>query len=115
VHSTGVNYYRLKIEDTALQVSYSPVVAVHSGGVPEMIMVFPNPASDVTTAIVPATLNNSGFELVDMAGRIVEVIPVKAGVTQVGIDVRALSRGVYKLIWTDGATSAFRTLLVIRK
>ncbi len=114
-HSAGIDYYRLKIEDTALHVSYSPIVVVGGNGTPEMLTVFPNPASDVVTVIVPGTLNNSGFELVDMAGKIVEVIPVKAGVTQVSIYVRMFSRGVYKLMWTDGVNQAFTTLMVIRK
>ncbi|HTR29755.1 MAG TPA: FG-GAP-like repeat-containing protein [Puia sp.] len=114
-HRTGASYYRLKIEDTALGVMYSPVVAVRPAGPAEMITVFPNPASDEFTAVVPGTINNSGFELVDMAGRIVVVMPVKAGVSQVSFVVRALNRGVYKLIWTDGVNKAFRTLLIIRR
>lgn len=114
-HSTGVAYYRLKIEDSVSQVSYSPVLAVRSDAVQQLIMVFPNPANDEVTAIVPATLNNSGFELVDMTGKIVGVVPVKAGATRVSIDVRRLSRGVYKLMWTDGVSNAFVTLLVMRK
>jgi hypothetical protein len=114
-HRTGASYYRLKIEDTASGMRYSPVLAVRSAGLAEMITVFPNPANDAFTAVVPSTVNNSGFELVDMTGRIVIVEPVKAGVSQVSFVVRALNRGVYKLIWTDGVNKAFRTLLIIRR
>jgi hypothetical protein len=114
-HSTDVNYYRLKIEDTAGGVTFSPIVTVGMGGVPEMLTVFPNPADDVFTAIVPPTTGHSMFELVDMAGNIVVNVPVNTGVAQVTIYVRTLNRGVYKLIWSDGVNRAFRSLLIIRR
>jgi hypothetical protein len=111
----GLDYYRLKIEDTAGGVTFSPIVAVGTAGVPEMLTVFPNPASDEITALVPPTSGSSMFELVDMAGNIVVNVPVKAGVAQMTIYVRTLNRGVYKMIWSDGVNRSFRTLLIIRR
>jgi hypothetical protein len=114
-HQTGINYYRLKIEDTAGGVTLSPIVTVGAAGVPEMLTVFPNPANDVFTADVPPTSGNSLFELVSMAGNIVLTAPVNVGVTQVTVYVGTLTRGVYKLIWSDGVNYSFRTVLIMRK
>jgi hypothetical protein len=114
-HPAGVDYYRLKIEDTAGGVTFSPIVTVGTAGVPEMLTVFPNPASDVIMVVVPPTSGNSMFELVDMAGNVAMNVPVKAGVAQVTIYVRTLNRGVYKLIWSDGVNRSFRTVLIIRR
>lgn len=114
-HPGGVDYYRLKIEDTAGGVTFSPIVTVGTAGVPEMLTVFPNPASDEITVLVPPTSGSSMFELVDMAGNIVVNVPVNAGVVQMTIYVRTLNRGVYKLIWSDGVNRSFRTVLIIRR
>jgi hypothetical protein len=115
VHAAGVSYYRLKMEDTAGNVMLSPIVTVGAAGIPEMLTVFPNPASDVFTVEVPPVSGNSVLELVDMAGHVAVNVPVKAGVTQVTIYVRTLNRGVYKLIWSDGVNKAFRSVLIIRR
>jgi hypothetical protein len=113
-HFSGTNYYQLKIEDTADKAMFSPVIVVRMGGTPATLAVYPNPASESFVVTVPTTTKNSKFELVDMSGNIALTAQVSVGTNQVTINVGTMTRGVYKLIWTDGTNSSYQTVLIIR-
>lgn len=79
------------------------------------LLLYPNPtAGSLQTASVPGTTTQSSrFELVDLSGRILKVIPVAPNTSQVQINTSGLNKGVYKLIWSDGKHTSFKTILVL--
>jgi len=110
----GIRYYRLRIVDTAGNFTFSPVVIIQPGAVAANITVYPNPATDLFQAMVPGITKPSKFQLVDMAGNIVQTIPVSPGVPVVKINVKALFRGTYYLVWSDGSNYSYQTVLIMR-
>ena len=79
------------------------------------LSLYPNPAvGSFQTAGVPGTAAQaSQFELVDLNGKILKVIPVSPKTSQVQINTSGLNKGVYKLIWSDGKNSSYKTILVL--
>jgi IPT/TIG domain/Secretion system C-terminal sorting domain len=79
------------------------------------LSLYPNPTvGSLQTASVPgATTQPSQFELVDLSGRILKVIPVAPNTSQVQINTSGLNKGVYKLIWSDGKQTSYKTILVL--
>jgi hypothetical protein len=113
---SGVNFYRLVIVNGAFDSSFSNIVAIQLAGVPVEMTVSPNPVTGgYFTVIVPAILNPSKFQLVDMVGNVVQLAQVDKGTTQVKIMVTSSMSGVYKLIWSDGSNFSFQTILILKK
>ncbi|HTI92783.1 MAG TPA: FG-GAP-like repeat-containing protein [Puia sp.] len=110
----GVSYYRLLMYARTLDTSLSRIVAVQTSGTPATLTLYPNPSSDYIIVTVPSTMNPSKFEMVDMNGRVVQTTRVPQGVPQVKIPVTNLLKGVYKLIWTNGASTSYQTILIMR-
>ena len=79
------------------------------------LSLYPNPTvGSLQTASVPGTTTQSSqFELVDLNGRILKVIPVAPNTSQVQINTSGLHKGVYKLIWSDGKQTSSKTILVL--
>ena len=111
---SGVNYYRLKIEDTTGSFTRSNIVGIQLAGAPPVLVEYPNPAVGSITVVPPNILVQSQFQVVDMMGKIIKTIPVSPNVPQVKIDLSGIMEGVYKLIWSDGNTYSFRTILIKR-
>jgi hypothetical protein len=109
-----VIYYRLKIEDTAGNYTYSNVIAVHVTGLLSTLSVYPNPANGFISVAVPNAAVASRFQLTDMMGKISRSVQVAQNVTTVKIDITALTEGVYKLIWSDGVNYSYQTILILR-
>lgn len=111
----GVNYYRIKMQDTTTDYVYSSSIALQlSGGSLPLLAIYPNPVKYGFFLVdLPAAANASVFRLSDMAGRIVKVQTVASGVQQVRIDVPGLPRGTYQLHWTDRTRTAYQTILVL--
>jgi len=79
------------------------------------LTVYPNPVSGGTMTVqVPETTTQSKFLLTDASGHTVLAIPVGAGVKQMVIPVSRLNKGVYKLVWSDGQSTASQTILIIQ-
>jgi hypothetical protein len=72
----GVGYYRIKIEDSASNSTYSRVIAIRLGGASPTLSVYPNPVRGSLTVVVPNSASTSEFQLSDMAGQVLRVIPV---------------------------------------
>jgi VCBS repeat protein/IPT/TIG domain-containing protein len=110
----GINYYRIKIQDTTTAYAYTPSVALQPL---DMAMpVYPNPVKYGFFLVdLPVTALPSVIRLADPLGAIRQVIPVAAGVPQVRIDVTGWLPGVYRLSWTNGVQSAYQTILILRK
>lgn len=111
----GINYYMLKIEDTAGNATYSSIIKIQMAGTPETLTLHPNPATDHITVTLPSTMNPSQFMLVDMNGKVIKIVPVATGVSDVTIDLIRFTNGVYKLIWSDGANFSYKTILIMRQ
>ena len=109
---TGINYYRLKIEDTTGNFTYSWVIAIHLTGILQTLTGYPNPAIGSITIAPPNTSASSQFELTDMMGKIIKTIPVSPNTPQVRIDFSGVVEGVYKLIWSDGSNYSYQTILI---
>jgi len=79
------------------------------------LSLYPNPTvGSFQTASVPGTATQSSqFELVDLGGRILKVIPVAPNTSQVQINTSGLNKGVYKLVWSDGKHACNKTILVL--
>ena len=81
---------------------------------PQMSL-YPNPAAgSLQIASVPGTTTQSSyFELVDLSGRVLRIIPVAPNTTQVQINTSGINRGIYKLIWSDGKNKTDKTILIL--
>jgi hypothetical protein len=85
-----------------------------SPGLLEMSL-YPNPTvGSLQTVSVPGTTSKSSqYELVDLSGRVLRIIPVAPNTSQVQINTAGLNKGVYKLVWSDGKHTAEKTILVL--
>lgn len=111
----GVNFYRLKMQDTTTHFVYSSAIALQlSGGSAPLLAIYPNPVKYGFFLVdLPVTTNASVFRLSDFSGRILKTQPVPTGVPQVRINVPGIPRGTYQLSWTDGTRTAYQTILVL--
>lgn len=112
---SGVNYYRLSIVRKTGDSSLSNIVALQLAGVPWTLTVYPNPVkSGYFTVNVPSIIGSSQFQVVNMLGQVVQLIPVSAGVQQVQIRATGMLSGVYKIIWSNGNLSTYQTIMVLK-
>jgi hypothetical protein len=113
-HNPGLNYYRLRMQDTTAVYSYSSTIAVQPPGNSHVLVLYPNPVIyGFTYVSIPDYNSNSTFQLLDMSGKVIKIQPVEAGTAQVRADFSGVIPGVYKLIWTNGTKSAYQTVLVL--
>jgi hypothetical protein len=93
----GTNYYRLRQVDFDGQFSYSKVVSAtvgQAGG----IRLFPSPATDFLKIQLEKPLTeNAGFEIFDLAGRLVQVGEFSTENADFELDVAELPEGIYFL------------------
>ena len=110
----GVNYYRIKAQDTTAAYSYSSIQAVQ---LLSMTMpVYPNPVKYGFFLVdLPSITKPSIFRLANTWGMVVQTLSVPAGVAQQRIDIPGLLPGTYRLSWTDGTNIAYQTILVLYK
>jgi len=112
---SGLNFYRLSIVNNAGDSSFSPIVSVQLSGVPATLTLYPNPVRTNSFVVnVPVISSPSQFQLVDMAGNVVTVVPVAPGVFQATVTVTSSMRGVYKVIWRNGNQASYQTVLILK-
>jgi len=110
----GLNYYRIKAQDTAVNYYYSEIQAVQLLSM-EM-PVYPNPVKYGFFLVdLPSITKSSIFQLTNTWGMIVQTIQVPPGVAQQRINIPGLLPGTYRLRWTDGTRIAYQTILVLYK
>lgn len=113
-YNQGVNYYRLRVQDTTASYSYSATIAVQPPGKSSLLNLYPNPVKyGFTLVTLPDATNASWFQVVDMYGRIEKTQFVGANISQVRVDFSGVLPGVYKLNWSDGTHTAYQTVLVL--
>ncbi len=96
---TGVNYYRLKMNDKDGSFKYSKVLAVNVNR-KQGISIYPNPVTEKLIAEVFKTDAESvTVSVVDLAGRILfeQVNNVKAGLNKIEVNTSTLAKGTYLL------------------
>jgi len=110
----GINYYRLKMQDTTAIYSYSNTLTVQPPGKASLLHLYPNPVKyGFTDAAIPDVTDASWFQLIDMTGRPMKTIYVGPGIELARIDMSGVIPGVYKLTWTNGKHSAYNLILVL--
>jgi TM2 domain-containing membrane protein YozV len=110
----GINYYRLKMQDTTAVYSYSSTLAVHPPGKASLLNLYPNPVKyGFTDVVIPDVTSASWFQLIDMTGRPMKTIYIGAGIPLTQIDMSGVIPGVYKLTWSNGKHSAYNLVLVL--
>ncbi|HXB92912.1 MAG TPA: IPT/TIG domain-containing protein, partial [Puia sp.] len=111
----GLNYYQIRIVDSAGNSSYSQVISFHSAPRSKFLTVYPNPVKyGFAYAVVPPTATASRFQVVAMSGKLVRTQDVSLGTTLAYIDLSGLIEGSYKLIWSDGVTYGFQTIVILK-
>ncbi|MBL7754644.1 MAG: T9SS type A sorting domain-containing protein, partial [Chitinophagaceae bacterium] len=97
---TGHNYYKLKQMDIDGRVSESEVIDVYRSGDESIVRVYPNPTSaQIYVEWDSPKEENFEIQLLDMSGRIVQQIIVKAqeGMNTQVLQVESLRPGFYTL------------------
>jgi len=112
VDRTGLNYYYLKMIDTAGHITNSQIVAIKMPMVVSTLAGFPNPALGSLYVPMPASPQTSKITVTDMSGNVVRTIIVPPNSGPVRVDLHGLNKGVYKIVWSNGTTSAYQTVLV---
>lgn len=110
----GINYYRLKMEDTTAHYFYGPTISLQLSNSTPLLVIYPNPVKYGFFLVdLPEATSTSTFLLTDLSGRIMKKVIVPPGQSQVRIDIPGLPRGTYQLRWTDGAKTAYQLILVL--
>jgi hypothetical protein len=101
--------------DIRMNITYSPVIAVQLAGVQPTLTTYPNPVTgSFVTVNLPSVTAPSQFQVVDMWGNVVQLVPVATGTPQVKIKVSNMNRGMYKIVWSDGANVSYQTVLILK-
>lgn len=109
--SNTLSIFRNLLSDSAFIMSRL-ITAGISDADNDLFTVYPNPASQFTLVKHPVTNNNAHVQLVDVTGRLVRTIIAGKNAVQTKVVVQGLVPGVYKLVWSDGARTLTRTLLI---
>ncbi len=114
-YNQGVNYYRLRIQDTTAYFTYSPTISVQPAGKSSILNLYPNPVKyGFTYVTLPEATTATWFRLTDGSGRPIRTQLVAANISQVRVDLSGVVPGVYALTWSDGTHTAYQIILVLR-
>jgi len=106
----GINYYRLRMQDTTASYTYSYTISVQLASLP----VHPNPVKYGFFYVeLPTTDSPSQFQLSDLSGKVLQAFSEPAGLSRVQINVPGLPNGTYLLSWTNGKRSGRQAILVL--
>lgn len=114
----GYSYYRLKVADIDANEFYTQTVIVKTP-LPFVITynkIYPNPVSDVVTAIVTSPYSTKGyFVIADAYGKVLMNLPVSVimGDNVIKVDVSKLNKGIYmsRLTCTLGGETGGATFI----
>lgn len=107
---SGMNYYRLRMQDATGGMGYSQVVSANVKGSSNVaVQVYPNPVKDALQ-ISYTGITNGRVELCDMAGKIMLSQSLNNS-----IDLRSISAGVYMLHITDVASGTRITKYITKQ
>ncbi|HVU95342.1 MAG TPA: T9SS type A sorting domain-containing protein [Puia sp.] len=112
IERTGMNFYRLRYIRATGGVDSSYIVAISVPGAMPTLSGFPNPAPGSMVMPVPQSATTSKITVTDMSGNVVRTIIVPPNAGPVRVDLHGLNKGVYKIVWSNGSSSAYQTVLV---
>ena len=96
----GVNYYRIRMQDTSGNVFYSPVLAFSF--VKKDIILYPNPATNYVMVVNPTSMYISMIRVLDQSGKTMRLVQVDPFVPETRLDLSGIIPGTYTVSWTDG-------------
>ena len=106
-------FYRLKMIDLDGKYSYSRIVSIAGSNSLYGLNLFPNPAHGLVTIQHPeVTGNTAQIQLHDLSGRVLRIIKVAPGSTQITLNLDGLAAGMYQVQWSDGSHKVSNPLLV---
>ncbi len=76
--------------------------------------VFPNPAHEQVSVLVPASFRNGQLRIADLNGRVVRTLPVNPSSELNVLSVSDLSCGVYVISVMNDNDIAFKKLIISR-
>lgn len=79
---------------------------------PVAISIYPNPTVSSTTIQHPASERVANVLMYSMSGALVRNQQIKAGEVKTILNVSNLPRGVYKIVWSNGATARSATIIL---
>jgi hypothetical protein len=104
IHTTpkqGMNYYRIRQTDRDGRYSYSKTVALSYHKNEREIVVFPNPAREKITVLIPEkiTVNNNTIKVINVLGQVVLQQKIAPGISQFNVPIQNLPPGNYRMIF----------------
>lgn len=107
----GMSYYRLKSTNTANEVAFSPIVAVERDLPTVPCVVYPNPAHQIATVQLSASVEFLQIEVLDIWGRS-HLLKSRTHSHQLTWDTSVLPAGYYTIIVTTPNQTLYRSLIV---
>ena len=108
----GEYFYRLKIIDKDGAYEYSSTIKVRVQKGDLEITVTPNPSTGLVVVHYPKTSNNSVVSIIDMSGRVVKKIRTENNSNEITVNLRTVTSGVYKIIWSNGIETLQKSVQV---
>ncbi len=97
----AINYYRLKNVDLDGVYTYSKTIAV-TAPMDNSILIFPNPVKDELFIRLQDALAETKISIIDSKGISVKELKLKAGTTNISINISDLSPGIYSIVFYAG-------------
>lgn len=110
----GNNFYRLKMIDTDGRFRYSPIKVIsrfNSEG--PALLLLPNPVQQQATLIISKTLGATQIRILDVAGKLMQVIPLVGQSGSITINTHQMANGIY-LIETDSKVEKAAIKMVVQ-
>ena len=102
----GINYYRLKLNHTSGDFSYSPTVSATVKVKQPFLSVYPNPVkNELTLKLNGPPSDNEVVEIIDVAGRVMKQVRLVSSAQT--IDVSKLPAGLYTLRYAGNGKIEF--------
>jgi hypothetical protein len=109
---TGTSYYRLMQTDMDGKSTYSYIISVSIGGQPTEIIVYPNPATDQITIILPSS-DKYEVNLVNINGQMVCTPLINNG-TRLNLNVSRLNPGIYFIEISHNGNTETKKIMISR-
>ena len=109
----GINYYRLKQVDNNGNYTYSSIAKISfAGEIP--FSIYPNPAVNTVSLVIPANTSASVVNIFDMAGKKVMENEVSANTVSQTLDVSKLPSGSYRVVLIQ-PNAALQTISLMKQ
>lgn len=76
------------------------------------LKVYPNPAKDYLLIEHPMSSKEASIRWIDISGQTMKITSVARNITKTDVNTKNLSAGIYTVIWSDGARSLEKTVMI---